>query len=169
VLGRAAAGRWARAGGLGPLLGDEGSGFWLGREWLRATSADGNVATARRLSRSPDAVVRIAAIAVGVLRRARGGDRRARTIVGDAQAHLARFAADIARRLGLDEPVAVSWAGSVMSDAWFRRGVARALVRAGVRARWQAPRETPVVAAARLAARLAGGTRVAAAHARRHA
>src|SRR5204862_47365 len=37
VLGRDAAGRLARAGGLGPLIGDEGSAFWLGREWLRRT------------------------------------------------------------------------------------------------------------------------------------
>src|SRR6266581_557596 len=38
VVGRDARGRWARAGGLGPLLGDEGSAFWIGREWLRATA-----------------------------------------------------------------------------------------------------------------------------------
>src|SRR5499426_707233 len=36
VVGWDARGRWARAGGLGPFVGDEGSGFWLGREWLRA-------------------------------------------------------------------------------------------------------------------------------------
>ena len=35
VLGRNRRGRWARAGGLGPLLGDEGSAFWLGSLWLR--------------------------------------------------------------------------------------------------------------------------------------
>ena len=38
VIGRDADGRWARAGGLGPLLGDEGSAFWIGRAWLRATT-----------------------------------------------------------------------------------------------------------------------------------
>ena len=32
VVGWDARGRWARAGGLGPFVGDEGSGFWLGRE-----------------------------------------------------------------------------------------------------------------------------------------
>src|SRR5262245_1165511 len=41
ALGRDARGRWARAGGLGPLLGDEGSAFWVGREWVRATLSDG--------------------------------------------------------------------------------------------------------------------------------
>src|SRR5216117_999934 len=43
VVGRNSRGRWARAGGLGPVLGDEGSGFWLGREWLRARVRDGHL------------------------------------------------------------------------------------------------------------------------------
>jgi N-acetylglucosamine kinase-like BadF-type ATPase len=34
ALARAADGREGRAGGWGPLLGDEGSGYWLGREAL---------------------------------------------------------------------------------------------------------------------------------------
>ena len=45
VVGHDGRGRWARAGGFGPLLGDEGSGFWLGREWVRATTTP---ATSRR-------------------------------------------------------------------------------------------------------------------------
>src|SRR4029453_113621 len=40
-VGWGAGGRWARAGGLGPFVGDEGSGFWLGREWLGATARGG--------------------------------------------------------------------------------------------------------------------------------
>jgi N-acetylglucosamine kinase-like BadF-type ATPase len=155
VLGHDARGRWARAGGLGPLLGDEGSGFWLGREWLRAR---GDVTAARRLVQSPDAVARIAAVARVVVRRARRGDSRARAIAREGQRHLAAGAAEVARRLALDTPVAVSWAGSVMGDPWFRRGVARALARAGVRARWRPPRDEPAVAAARLAARLAAAS-----------
>jgi N-acetylglucosamine kinase-like BadF-type ATPase len=43
AYGRNRAGRAARAGGWGYLLGDEGSGFWLGRQALRAVvrSSDG--------------------------------------------------------------------------------------------------------------------------------
>ena len=59
VLGRDGEGRVARAGGLGPLIGDEGSAFWLGREWLRLTPTV--AAIARELSRRPDAVARVAA------------------------------------------------------------------------------------------------------------
>lgn len=36
AYGRTSDGREARAGGLGWLLGDEGSGYWIGREALRA-------------------------------------------------------------------------------------------------------------------------------------
>jgi N-acetylglucosamine kinase-like BadF-type ATPase len=155
VLGRDARGRWARAGGLGPLLGDEGSAFWLGRAWLRATTPGEDFMPARRLVQSPDPVGGIAALAPSVLRRARRGNRLARAIVQEGQAELAALAFDVARRLRLPQPIDVSWAGSVMGDATYRRGVARALARLCVRARWREPAMEPVMAAAHLAARLA--------------
>jgi N-acetylglucosamine kinase-like BadF-type ATPase len=158
VLARDARERWARAGGLGPLLGDEGSGFWLGREWLRATTSGEDFMPARRLVQARDAVTRIAALAPGVLRRARRGDRRAGAIVRDAARHLAAQVVDVTRQMHLAAPVTVSWAGSLMSDARYRTAVGRELSRAGIRARWIAPRDEPVVAAARRAARLAGRT-----------
>ncbi len=155
VIGRDGGGRWGRAGGLGPLLGDEGSGFWLGREWLRVTTQGEDFMPARRLVRAPDAVRRIAALAPSVMRRARRGDRRARTIVRSAQEELAALAARLARQLGMRPPIDVSWAGRIMADDAFRRGVARSLARAGWTSRWHAPRAAPVVAAAALAERLA--------------
>jgi N-acetylglucosamine kinase-like BadF-type ATPase len=156
VLARTARGRWARAGGLGPLFGDEGSAFWLGREWLRASGRDAR--TLRKLATSPDPVARIAAHAPAVVARARRGDRTALRVVRAAQDHLAGLAAGVAADLKLRPPVPVGGAGSVMRDPWFRAGVQRALARHGVRARWQAQTVEPVVAAARLAARLIGLT-----------
>lgn len=154
VIGRDDRGRWARAGGLGPLLGDEGSGFWIGREWLRATTSGEDFEPVRRLVTRPDAVARIAALAPAVLARARR-NRRAHAIVAEAQRHLARQAADVARRLRLPRPVAVSWAGGLLGDDGFRAGLVRAVGRAGVRARWVAPAAEPVAAAVALAERLA--------------
>lgn len=151
VIGRDRAGRWARAGGFGPLLGDEGSGFWLGRAWLRATTQGEDFLPARRMIQSPDPVRRIAALARGVITRARRGDRRARAIVAEAQHDLAAQTVDVVRRLRLPSPVTVSWAGSVLDNRWFRAGVARAVARAGVRARWRPPAMAPVEAAARRA------------------
>jgi N-acetylglucosamine kinase-like BadF-type ATPase len=154
VIGRDARGRWARAGGLGPLLGDEGSAFWLGREWLRATAA-GRM-DARALVKRPDAVGAIAALARPVLARARRGDRRARAIVAAAQRHLARQTRTVARALRLTPPVRASWAGSVAGDPWFRAGLVRAVGRARLRARWIRPAFEPAEAAARLATRALG-------------
>jgi N-acetylglucosamine kinase-like BadF-type ATPase len=159
VIARDHAGRWARAGGFGPLLGDEGSGFWLGRAWLRATTQGEDFLPARRLIQARDPVRRIAALAPVVIARARRGDRRARIIVGDAQRDLAAQAREVVRRLRLSHPVTVSWAGSVLDDAWFRGGVARALARAGVRAHWRPPAMAPVEAAAQRAAEIARRTR----------
>lgn len=157
AVGRNARGRWERAGGLGPLLGDEGSAFWLGREWLRATTRGEDFAPARRIVRTPDPIARIAHLAPAVCRRARRRDHRARIIVAAAQVHLAGLILAVVRRLRLTDPVRISWAGSVLGDAYFRAGLRRAVTRAGLRARWLPPTSAPVVAATRLAARLASG------------
>jgi N-acetylglucosamine kinase-like BadF-type ATPase len=149
VLGRDGRGRRARAGGLGPLLGDEGSAFWLGREWLRLRPDAAGVA--RALGRGPDAVARIAAVAPAVLARARRGDRRARAITAAGQRHLAEQAASVIGRLGLAAPVSVSWSGGLLADEWYRAGVRRALARR-VRCRWRPPEADAALAAARLAA-----------------
>lgn len=156
ALGRTARGRWARAGGLGPLLGDEGSAFWLGREWLRARGR--HPRALRALVTSADPVARIAAHAPAVVAHARRGHRTALRIVRAAQDHLAGLAATVAAEVKLRPPITVGGAGSVMLDPWFQRGVRRALARRGIRVRWSHRTTEPVVAAARLAARSLGDT-----------
>jgi N-acetylglucosamine kinase-like BadF-type ATPase len=156
ALGRDARGRWARAGGLGPLLGDEGSAFWIGREWLRATA---NERVRRRFATAPHAVRAVAALAPRVMARARRGQRPAARIVADAQAHLAAQAAAVARALRLPPPIVMGGAGSMMDDRWFAGGVRQALARAGVRAHWRESAGEPVDAAVRLAAALAARAR----------
>lgn len=149
ALGRDGGGRWARAGGLGPLVGDEGSAFWIGREWMRAGGREDGPSRLRRIARSPDAVTRIAALAPSVLRRARRGHAGARRIVQAAQVALAELVVDIARRLGLPAPVAVSWAGGLLQDAPFRRGVWRRVRRRGVTIEPVAPHAPAATPAAR--------------------
>lgn len=155
VLGRNSHGRWVRRGGLGPLLGDEGSAFWIGREWLRVTTGGEDFEPVRRIVRSPDATTRIARLAVRVLRQAKKGNRVARRIVAEAQRHLASQATEAALALGLSRPIAVSWAGQLLEDPTFRSGLWNALRRSGFSARPSPPREAPVLVAARLALRLA--------------
>ena len=156
VVGHDGRGRWLRAGGFGPLLGDEGSGFWLGREWVRATTRPGDFEKIRKLAHAAQPVAAVAALAPTVLARARRGDAIAARVVHEGQRGLADCAVDLARRLRLTPPVAMSWAGSVMGDAWFRTGVAGAVRRGGLRSRWVAPAFEPLVAAARMAEALAG-------------
>ncbi|HXU87856.1 MAG TPA: BadF/BadG/BcrA/BcrD ATPase family protein [Methylomirabilota bacterium] len=148
VLGRTARGRWARAGGLGPLLGDEGSGFWIGRMWLRARAAP---SAQRRLATRADAVAAIAALAPRVLARARRGDPLAARVVREAQTALAAQAHEVVRALALRGVIVVGGAGSIMRNRWFAAGVRRALGRTGLRVRWRTATHTAVDAAARLA------------------
>lgn len=137
ALGHDGRGRFAREGGLGPLLGDDGSAFSIGRAWLRDGAAPER---ARRIATAPDAVARVAALAPAVLRRARRGDRTARRIVRDAQQALATLAAHTARALRLRPPVRLSWAGGLLGHAPFRAGVWRHLRGQGFRIRPVRPR-----------------------------
>ncbi len=125
ALGRDRGGRFTRAGGLGPLLGDDGSAFAIGRAWLRAGSTAPT--RVRRIVTAPDAVARVAALAPAVLRRARRGDRAARRVVADAQRALADLVVRAAPRLGRGRAIPVSWAGGLLGDRRFRAGVWRAL------------------------------------------
>ncbi len=51
VLTRDRAGRVRRAGGLGPAIGDEGSGYWIGREAIRRCAArDGSSSVSTKLA-----------------------------------------------------------------------------------------------------------------------
>ncbi len=160
VLGQNQRGRWARAGGLGPLLGDEGSAFWIGRLWLitgrRTRRGEERL---RKIARAPDAGARIAAVAPSVLRRAARGDRAAREFVTGAQDVLAALTCVVAEDLRLPSPVPVSWAGGLMENPVFRAGVLRSLRRQGLKVRSVAPARPPVTAVHALAGRLARGSR----------
>jgi N-acetylglucosamine kinase-like BadF-type ATPase len=130
AYGRDNAGRGARAGGWGYVLGDEGSGYWLGRLALRAVlrAADGRgeatALTERLLAfygvAKPRDLVReiyeggtrpsaIAALAREVGAAADEGDGIAGHLVTVAAQELAAAAASVARRLSTErEPVVLS-------------------------------------------------------------
>jgi len=160
ALGRDGRGRLGRAGGLGPLLGDEGSAFWIGRAWLPIARRDAGALALRRLALAPDAVARVAALAPAALRAARRRHPRAQAIVAGAQTALAGLVADLALRLRLRPPILVSWAGGLLDDARFRAGVWRAARRAGLRLAPTPPRGSALDAALRTAERLAVSGRV---------
>ena len=124
--GRSPAGTMQRCGGWGPVLGDEGSGAWLGRKALQViaaahdgrepeTALTGAVLTALELddvaalitwaaSASP---ADMAALAPAVLSAAEVGDLRANTIVTIAVEELALHIRALARALFVDERAAI--------------------------------------------------------------
>lgn len=121
-------GRSRRAGGLGPLLGDEGSGFWLGRAAVR----DAALRRALRLpdplalAHASDPVRAVAALAPRVLR---ARSARARRLREDAADHLAALAEQAARGLGLPQPMPLALHGSLFKNAGLRDSVLRRLGR----------------------------------------
>jgi glucosamine kinase len=135
VLGRAADGAIYHAGGWGPAIGDEGSGFWIGQEALRAGfwAHDRNVATtllteigelwgAKSLGEivekgndrpSPD----FAALAPVVTRCADAGDELATAVLERAGVELAEQAALVAIKMkesGVKRKIDAAYTGSVL-------------------------------------------------------
>lgn len=133
ALATDARGGRARVDGWGPLLGDSGGAYWIGRAGPAtaprafdgrgaaaalldaATDAFGDPALlAGTLQRDPDRVRRIAGFARRVLALADDGDPDALRITADAAGHLAHTVATAAARAGCDgEIVTASWSGSV--------------------------------------------------------
>ena len=121
--------RFARAGGHGFLLGDEGSAYWIGREAVRAAlrfqdqmggSEPIHRAVIQAAGRDLDALIgdicthpaergRLTALAP-VITALAAEDAEARRIALEAAGHLADLAGTIRRRLG---PLPVAGAGGV--------------------------------------------------------
>ena len=145
VLGRDATGRTTRAGGWGHLIGDEGSGYEIGRAALQAAAraADGRgPATALldaflrhwNLADPIDMIAhvygdaekpRIAGLASLVFAAARAGDRAASKIVAAAAGELALAATAVGDRLAFPDgrmPLALA-GGLLTGQAAFRQMV----------------------------------------------
>jgi len=115
-------GESARTGGWGPVLDDEGSGYWIGLHGLRAavrsydgrapaTVMGGQILAALGLSRMEELprwasekgdVEGVAALASVVRRCADGGDAPARDILKRAGEDLAHLSWAVLRKLGMD-------------------------------------------------------------------
>lgn len=176
VFGRHPSGKMARAGGWGHVLGDEGSGYAIGRAALRAvmwafdgrgpaTSLTQAVLTHWALAAPTDLVGRIyreevratdiAALARLVDAAAGAGDAVACAILRDAGRDLAITAEAVVRRLTLPAPTPCALAGGVVIHgsqaraAFLAAAAARGLALAPI-----TPVEEPARGAVRLAADL---------------
>ncbi len=145
------AGRTARSGGWGYLLGDEGSGYWIGREAFRHALRQFNqgqqpdmltktlleaadVAAPEGLIAhfhdSPDRHY-LAAQSRLVFDAANAGHEKSNEIVDDAAAHLGALVADVADQLELNGPV-VAGGGLAVHQRLLQTGVAHYLGRHGL-------------------------------------
>ena len=148
AYGRDHQGRAARAGGWGYVLGDEGSGYWLGRNALRSVvrAADGRgratSLTARVLAHygvaTPEDLVRsiagpgtkpsaIAKLAGAVGEAAVEGDAVARHLIDRGAEELASAAGSVARRLSLTSAPIWLAGGTLLGVAALREAVIREL------------------------------------------
>lgn len=179
VYARRADGSERLVGGRGPILGDEGSGFDIGRQGLRAAirSADGRgpktlleslIPQRLKLSGlddlvpwvSPFAKDRVAGVARIVFEAARGGDAAARGIIQAAADELAHSVEVAATQLwGSPErlPRVVFHGGVLRHQPVLRKALAAAIRRFAPAARRALPRLEAVLGAARLARRLLAG------------
>jgi N-acetylglucosamine kinase-like BadF-type ATPase len=135
VLGRAADGAMYHAGGWGPALGDEGSGYWIGQEALRAGfwAKDRNVPTTLLTeigdlwsAKSIGEIVEMAnaspgpdlpALAPLVVRCADAGDELAAAVLKRAGVELAEQVALVAlkmRESGSKRRIEAAYTGSVL-------------------------------------------------------
>jgi len=170
----------ARAGGWGPTLGDEGSGYWIGRRALEAVvrAADGRgpsttltekVLEYFSLSR-PDLLVSeiyhqphgrrtIASLGPEVDRARLEGDLVAGEIMSDAADELAKAAASVITRLDMrGERFPILLAGGMLKRSeWLTAEVERRMAEVAPRSEVLPLMEEPVIGAVRLATAAATG------------
>ena len=180
AFGRGPTGTLDRAGGWGPVFGDEGGGSWIGRRALSVVSAasdgrepetalTGAVLTAAQVD-SMDALIAwaaaaspatLASLAPVVQRTAEGGDLRANAIITLATEELVLHVRAIAKRLFGDERAAltVALAGGLLArGSLLRRRVEHRLKSAVPGAQIRAEEVSPARGAVRGALRYLGVT-----------
>ncbi len=181
AMGRNARNQIARAGGNGPEQGDEGSGYWIGRQAVRrvieaardANSSDPFPASILAHWSMRDALelvnwlqenhrngvrVAYAGLVPLVAQAAQAGHAEARAILVDAGQELARLVQNVAQAINMPAPRVAGWGGVLQHVAAVAVALQNALASVLPRARWTQPDGPPVAGALRLAQKLLSQT-----------
>jgi N-acetylglucosamine kinase-like BadF-type ATPase len=174
----------ARAGGWGPTLGDEGSGYWIGRRALEAVTRDADgrgpqteltqlvlahfqlprpQSLVSEIYHQPQGRRAIAALAPLVDGARAAGDLVATEIMTEAADELARAAASVISRLEMrGEQFPILLAGGILKrSAWLAAEVALRMAEVAPRSAVLPLTQEPALGAVRLAlAEARGGVRV---------
>lgn len=116
AFGKNGFGRFARAGGLGPKKGDEGSAYWIGKEYT--------VRTGRKITKNIRKTALTAPLVIG---KASSGDPLSNEIVQEAHIHLGKLVWEVQNKLGIKKPICVSVAGGLFKSQFFKKGFLLAL------------------------------------------
>lgn len=137
ALGHGESEQWARVDGVGAMSGDDGAGWWIGRQGLIAafSAMDGREGGSSRLLAAaqnrygavteipfvfrglPSPIATVAEFAFDVATAARDGDAVARSIWREASKFVGRAIAAAAHRTNLAAPVAYALVGGVAQSA----------------------------------------------------
>lgn len=119
-------GRAVRAGGVGPLLGDQGSAFWIGREYLRQAKGD-DWKLLRKIAVGKNPVAKIASFARRGLK-----DKR---VAEQAQNDLIALVVNVVKKLRAKEVLPVAVQGGLFADRRFRERFWKKLLRSPLKRR----------------------------------
>jgi N-acetylglucosamine kinase-like BadF-type ATPase len=177
AFGRNADGKTARAGGWGYLLGDEGSGFYIGQKALIAALKEWDGRGEK--TKLTDIIINeygvsniegiiekvyseklkskgIGKIAPLVFKAAKNGDRVAKGIVEEAGRELGTLASAVMEALGLTKNVEIALVGSIFKQKELLLDSLRDAVPSEANVTFCAPRFPPVIGAALLALKKIG-------------
>ncbi len=129
AYGRNIDGKTARAGGLGPLVGDEGSAFWIGKEYLRMQyqiEPDHRVIRPYVVGANP--VAKIAALAKKVVQIAEEKPNSfERRIVNEAFVHLRELLKEVRMKLRMPHRSPIGLTGGLFENKFFKMSFAKFL------------------------------------------
>ncbi|OVE75346.1 hypothetical protein BVX98_07780 [bacterium F11] len=124
AYGRNKNGKTARAGGLGPLFGDEGSAFWMGKEFLkRADHKNRKILIIKSYLRKLNTIYEVSKIGFSLVKRTAipSKTRLKSRIIKEAHHHLLALVRDVINQLKWKGTCPVVLRGGLFENNAFRR------------------------------------------------